>query len=62
MIEAVTDNSTPTWRFGLARMNRDALRVTFRDKEVWTAPYLDNPFNLPREPYSLFPLKPVAKP
>lgn len=62
MIEAVTDNSTPTWRFGLARMNRDALRVTFRDKEVWSAPYLDNPFNLPREPYSLFPLKPVEKP
>lgn len=62
MIEAVTDNSTPTWRFGLARMNRDALRVTFRDKEVWSAPYLDNPFNLPREPYSLFPLKPEEKP
>ncbi len=65
LIEAVSDNvtsATPTWRFGLARMNRDALRVTFRDKEVWSVPYLDNPFNLPREPYSLFSLKPVERP
>lgn len=62
LIEAVTENASSTWRFGLARMNRDALRVTLRDKEVWSVPFLDNPFNLPREPYSLFPLKPVEKP
>lgn len=62
LIEAVTDNATPTWRFGLARMNRDALRVSFRDKEVWSVPYLDNPFNHARDPYSLFSVKPAAKP
>lgn len=62
LIEADTADGKPVWRFGLARMNRDALRVTLRDKLVWTAPFLEDPLNHSREPYTLFPIKPRSKP
>ncbi len=57
LIEAVTMDGKPTWQFGFARMNRDALRVTFRDKSVWSVPFIENPLSHSREPYTLFPIK-----
>ena len=38
-------------------MNRDALRVTYRNETVWNAPHLEDVLNRPREPYALFSLE-----
>lgn len=57
VIEATRKNDAPQWHFGMARMNRDAMRGTFRDKVVWSVPHLKNPIDAPREPYSLFSLE-----
>ena len=35
-------------------MNGDALRVTFRDQEVWSVARLTNAMNLSKEPYAFF--------
>ncbi len=58
LIEASSNQSPDDsrWQFALARINRDALQVTYRDEAVWSAPYIDNPMILSREPYALFSL------
>jgi len=32
------------WHYALARMNRDAMRVRHRDREVWSVPFLEKPW------------------
>ncbi|MBC7816001.1 MAG: hypothetical protein IAG10_03780, partial [Planctomycetaceae bacterium] len=61
MLEATKTNEDVIWQFGLARMNGDALRVTFRDKDVWTVPKIENPLNLAKEPYALITSEHVIK-
>lgn len=56
VVEAVGSAESLRWEYGLARMNRDALRVKFRGQPVWSVPYLEKQLNQPSEPYSLFPL------
>lgn len=50
-----------TWEYGLVRMNGDALRITFREKEVWTAPKIDNLLNQIKEPYTQITTEQVLK-
>lgn len=57
VFEAVVSSGKEAWRFGLARMNRDALQARFRDVEVWTAPYIENVTDRPKEPFAVFPLR-----
>lgn len=57
LIEAVEIEDRPVWQFGIARMNRDELRVTYRNNVVWTAPYLDEVMGRTRETYALFSLR-----
>ncbi|MDZ4688953.1 MAG: hypothetical protein SH850_28080 [Planctomycetaceae bacterium] len=57
LLEAVTRGDAAHWQFGVVRTNGDALRVTWRDREVWSAPHLDNPLARPQEPYALFSLE-----
>ena len=61
LLEATKTNDDVSWQYGLVRMNRDALRITFRDREVWTAPKIENPLNLMKEPYALFVSEDILK-
>ncbi len=61
VLEATKSNDDANWQFGLVRMNSDALRVTFRDAVIWTAPKIDNPLNLSKEPYALIVSEEVLK-
>ncbi len=54
MLEAISTKAGASWQFGLARMNGDALRVTFRDQEVWSVARLTVGTNLSKEPYAFF--------
>jgi hypothetical protein len=54
LLEAAESNGGLVWKFGLVRMNRDALRITYRDKEVWSAPFIEQVMGRTKEPYSLF--------
>ena len=54
MLEATSTKAGVNWQFGLVRMNGDALRVTFRDQEVWSVARLTNAMNLSKEPYAFF--------
>jgi hypothetical protein len=65
LFEAVKANDAASWHFGLARMNGDPLRVTFRDTNVWSVPTIAKPLDLSKEPYALFssehiPLEPAV--
>ena len=65
MLEAATTKQGESWQFGLVRMNGDTLRVTFRDKEVWSVPRITPAMNLSQEPYAFFnseqiPLEPAV--
>lgn len=61
LLEATQAGAEPQWQFGLVRMNGDALRIAFRDKEVWSVPKIENPLNLSKEPYALFSLEQFFK-
>lgn len=61
LLEATKAGDEPKWQFGLVRMNGDALRITFRDKDVWSVPKIENPLNLSKEPYALFSLEHIFK-
>ena len=56
-LEATKSDDGSIWHFGLARMNRDALVVTYRDEIVRTAPHIEDVLNRPRDPYALFSLE-----
>lgn len=53
-VDAVPANGTPTWRFAIARLNRDQIRVTRNDQTVWEASYLITPYEKPNEVYTTF--------
>jgi hypothetical protein len=40
LIEARRAQGNPVWHYGLARMNHVAMRVSYRGKQIWTAPEL----------------------
>lgn len=54
LIEATKVEGEDKWRYGLARMNRDALVVKYRETTVWTAPHIADVLNRPRDPYAAF--------
>jgi hypothetical protein len=55
-LEAIRTSDSVRWEYGLARMNRDAIRVMFRGQPVWSAPYLKDQLSLKTEPYTLYSL------
>ncbi|HUQ69292.1 MAG TPA: hypothetical protein VM165_07215 [Planctomycetaceae bacterium] len=57
LLEAVPVGNVARWRFGLARTNGGALRVTFRDRPIWSVPHLDSSLDRVQEPYTLFSLE-----
>lgn len=59
LLEALKTGDKSSWHFGLVRMNGDALRVTFRDKNVWSAPMIASLLNQSKEPYALFTSKQI---
>ena len=61
LLEATKAGDEAKWQFGLVRMNGDALRVTFRDANIWSVPKIENPLNLSKEPYALFSLEHILK-
>lgn len=61
LLEATKAGAESQWQFGLVRMNGDALRITFRDKDVWSVPKIESPLNLSKEPYALFSLEHIFK-
>jgi hypothetical protein len=54
VLEATQTGDSKAWQYGLARMNRDALKVTFENMTVWTVPYRDNQSIVATEPYTFF--------
>jgi hypothetical protein len=54
VLEAVQAGDAPQWKFGLARMNRDALKVTFEGLTIWSVPYLENQSIVKTAPYTFF--------
>lgn len=54
LMDAVGDKDKSVWRFAIARMNRDAISVTHRDRQVWQAPYLADLMDRPKEIYTAF--------
>jgi hypothetical protein len=57
LLEANGDASNPSWSFGFSRMNRDSLRITYRDLEVWTAPFVEQWDGRFREPYAIYAMR-----
>jgi len=58
LVEALHTNDESRWRYGLARMNMDEVRVSICGNEAWSAPALKHRerLNNPGEPYGLFVL------
>ena len=56
LIEATHSDGVPSWRFGVARMNGDELRVSHRDQPVWQVPRVSwqEMRQHPHQPYYLF--------
>jgi hypothetical protein len=54
MIEAREGEEGRAWHYALARMNRDAMRVRHKDREVWSVPHLETPWSDVSSPYLLF--------
>ncbi len=54
VIEAREGEEGRGWHYALARMNRDAMRVRHRDREVWSVPHLETPWSDGTSPYLLF--------
>ncbi len=57
VLEARRAGDSVQWEYGLARMNRDAVSVAFRDTSVWSVPYLENPLAQKTQPYTYFSLE-----
>ena len=53
LIEAREADAGREWHYALARMNSDAVRVNYRDHEVWSVPYIKDPLADSRAPYHL---------
>jgi hypothetical protein len=59
VIEARETTGGREWHYALARMNRDPIRVRYGEQEVWSAPYIEAPFEGSREPYRLIDVGPL---
>jgi hypothetical protein len=57
MLEAREDEAGRSWHYLLARMNRDAMRVRHKGREVWSVPHLEEPWGDPAAPYLLFTIE-----
>jgi hypothetical protein len=57
MTETRMSDDKSVWHFALARMNRDEIRVTYQDKEVWRAPSTSKPWGNLLSPYALFMIR-----
>jgi len=57
MIETRISDGKSAWNFALARMNRDEIRVTYQDKEVWRVPNTNKPWGNLLSPYALFMIR-----
>jgi hypothetical protein len=55
LFECDTAAPKPEWRFGVARMNRDAIRLKHKDKAVWEAESFRK--HKPEDPYYFFGLQ-----
>jgi hypothetical protein len=53
-LDAIPIQKAPIWRFAIARLNRDHIRVSHNDKLVWEAAYLTSPYEKPQEVYTTF--------
>jgi hypothetical protein len=53
LLEAREIEDKAVWHYALARMNRDAMRVRHRDREVWSVPFLEKPWADSRSDYFL---------
>jgi hypothetical protein len=54
LIECDTAAAKPAWRFGVARMNRDTVRLKHRGEKVWEAEFFRE--HKPEDPYLFFGL------
>jgi hypothetical protein len=54
VVEARGDGDVSRWEYALARMNVGALRVSYRDRDVWSVEELSHPYARPQGPYTLF--------
>jgi len=54
LIECDTAAEKPEWRFGVGRMNRDAIRLKYKDKIVWEVESFRQ--HKPEDPYYFFNL------
>jgi hypothetical protein len=55
LLECDTSAAAPEWRFGMGRMNRDAVKLRRNGETLWEAPYLAGGYeNEPSEPYHFF--------
>ena len=55
-LEAVTQPEGPRWRYAVARMNSDAIKVSLGNSTVWSGEMLpyESIYAKPRVPYALF--------
>jgi hypothetical protein len=54
MVEARKSSEGHRWMYGLARMNIGELKVSYRDREIWTAERLEHPYLYKDGVYTLF--------
>jgi hypothetical protein len=54
MVEARKSEKGFRWQYGLARMNIGELKVSHRDREIWTAERLQHPYLYKEGIYTLF--------
>jgi hypothetical protein len=59
LVEADTAAEKPEWRFGVTRMNRDAIRLKHKDEKVWEASAFRE--HKPEDPYYFFGLSLTRK-
>jgi hypothetical protein len=58
LLECDTSATAPEWRFGVGRLNRDAVKLRKNGETVWEAPYIEGGYeNEPSEPYHFFGLR-----
>lgn len=61
MVEARKTGKGHRWHYGHARMNIGELKVSYRDREIWTAERLDYPYLRKEGVYTLFQGLPLPK-
>ena len=62
ILEAVKSEEKTTWRYGLARMNSDALEIRLADKVVASWSKVAQPWKDRQAPYTLFSFDPTLVP